>query len=518
MNLLASIDSRTIIKSFVFGLLLFGLGSWAWSTMLADFSGDNAVYWLTANHFSPWGTAVPTAAHFAAKSVFPPLYPLVLALGGGGTSLLAAHVVSAVLLWCGLLAFVRLLGLIGIGWVAALGLMLAVAVSRSVLRESLQLHSEHLYLLLSLLALVFALSAASRRQAIYLCAACVAAAYLTRTSGLALALAMLAFIAVRHRSALPGCLLIIGLPIVAWSLWHHGSASYVNDMMRLYAQVGLAGIIARNVEYLGLAWLACFNEVGLVGHGPILPTLFALAGVGGLLVRLRTAQPDALYVPLYLLMLVLWPYPAEYQRMLYPIFPLILAQGLFFSASWIPQHAHRLQARHSSVLFLALLAAAVLPYAAFALTRFVETPPDAQYAPYTRTLAWYMADPTQAIANVGYQRAVTEALLDIRTANRIEPEGCLLATKTAVVSLYSHRLTLGLPRPDRAGTVDLDRLRHNPCRAVFMTQAVSPSFPYAYFPYEQIRDLLTAVRVYPNPARPDAPAALLGHLPDNAQP
>lgn len=515
MNLLASIDSRAAIEPCVFGLLLVALGTWAWSTVLADFSGDNAVYWLTANHFSPWGAAAPHAAHFAAKSVFPPLYPLVLALSGGGTSLLAAHVVSAVLLWLGLLIFARLLGLMGISTAPALGLVVAVAASRSVLREVLQLHSEHLYLLLSLLALVFALSAASHRKAIYLCAGCVAAAYLTRTSGIALALAMVAFTAMRHRSALPGCLFIIGLPIVAWSLWHHGSASYVSAMMRPYEQAGIADLIARNLEILGSAWLACFNEAGLVGYGPMLPTLFALCGLGGLLVRLDTAQPDALYVPLYLAMLVLWPYPAEYQRMLYPIFPLILAQGMFFVASWLPDHLRGLRPRYSNVLFLALLAAAMLPYAAHALTRFLDTPLDAKYAPYTRTLAWYMADPTQAVLNVGYQRAITEALLDVRVANRVEPDACLLATKTAVVSLYTHRFTLGLPRPGRAGTIDIDRLRRNPCRALFMTQATSPSFPYAYFPFEQTRELLTAVRVYPNPVRPDLPAALLGHLPDN---
>ena len=46
---------------------------WAGSgTLLANFGGDNAIYFLTANHYSPYGVAHPAAAEFAANSIYPP--------------------------------------------------------------------------------------------------------------------------------------------------------------------------------------------------------------------------------------------------------------------------------------------------------------------------------------------------------------------------------------------------------------------------------------------------------------
>lgn len=504
---------RAAASVAVYSLLLVAFASWSWSTVLADFAGDNAVYWLTANHFSPWGTTHPTAAHFAAKSVFPPLFPLVLAITGGGTSLLGAHLVSAGLLWFGLLAFGCLLLRMGFGPLAALGLVVGVASTRTTLYEALQIHSEHLYLALTMLALGFALSASSRRHTLYLCAGCVAAAYLTRTSGVALAVATIIFVALRHRRHLPGFLAIVGLPIIAWSIFHHGSASYVGEMSRLYEQGGFAHMIERNVRFLWIAWHACFGEPGLPAMSPVPPGVFALLGLAGLYVRLRTVEPDALYVVAYLSMLVLWPYPAEYQRMLYPVLPLVLALGLFFAAIWLPARIRPLLPAHACALHFAVLAAAVLPFAGHALMRFQETPADPRFEPYMHTLAWYMADPRQALLNVGYQRAVTEALADIRADDRVAPGDCLLAIKTSVVSLYSQRLARGMPRPDATGTIDRAQFDANRCRFLFMTQATSPTFPYTFFPYEQLKDEFTELRVYANAVNPEMPAALLGHLP-----
>lgn len=509
---------RPAVAVAVYGLLLVGFAGWSWSTQLADFGGDNAVYWLTANHFSPWGTTHPTAAHFAAKSVFPPLFPVLLAMTGGGASLLGAHLVSALLLWFGLLAFGHLLLRMGFGPLAALGLVVGFASTRTTLYEALQIHSEHLYLALTMLALGFALSASSRRNALYLCAGCVAAAYLTRTSGVALAAATIIFVALRHRRHMPGFLAIVGLPIVAWSLFHHGSSSYVGEMIRLYEQGGFTDMLERNVRFLWFAWRACFGEPGLPAMSPLPPAAFALLGLAGLGVRLRTVEPDALYVAAYLSMLVLWPYPAEYQRMLYPILPLVLALGLFFAVIWLPAHIGRVLPAHGCGLFFAVLAAAVLPFAGHALMRFQETPADPGFAPYTRTLAWYMADPRQALLNVGYHRAVTEALLDIRANDRVAHDECVLAIKTSVVSLYSERLARGMPRPDAAGVIDRAQYRANRCRTLFMTQAASPTFPYTFFPYEQLKDELVELRVYANAVNPEIPAALLGRLPSATHP
>jgi hypothetical protein len=52
-----------------------------------DFGGDNAVYLLTAQYFSPYAPRTALAAHIAQGSLFPPLFPLLLALTGSAESL-----------------------------------------------------------------------------------------------------------------------------------------------------------------------------------------------------------------------------------------------------------------------------------------------------------------------------------------------------------------------------------------------------------------------------------------------
>ncbi|MBK6659207.1 MAG: hypothetical protein IPG43_14110 [Proteobacteria bacterium] len=90
--------SRLLLGALSALLMLFTLW-WAGSgTLLADFGGDNAVYFLTANHYSPYGVAHAAAAQFAAQSVYPPLYPWLLAMTGGGTSLAAAHLVTSLVI------------------------------------------------------------------------------------------------------------------------------------------------------------------------------------------------------------------------------------------------------------------------------------------------------------------------------------------------------------------------------------------------------------------------------------
>ena len=76
---------------------------WGWSHVLGDLGGDNAYYLLTARHFSPWSTHSDVATYFATHSQYPPLYPLVLAILGGGESLLVAHLITVT---CLLLTFV----------------------------------------------------------------------------------------------------------------------------------------------------------------------------------------------------------------------------------------------------------------------------------------------------------------------------------------------------------------------------------------------------------------------------
>jgi hypothetical protein len=82
------------LRALAFLVLAVAYLIWGWSSVLGDFGGDNAVYLLTAQYLSPYAPASDLAAQFARGSAFPPLFPLLLALTGGGESLLTAHIVT----------------------------------------------------------------------------------------------------------------------------------------------------------------------------------------------------------------------------------------------------------------------------------------------------------------------------------------------------------------------------------------------------------------------------------------
>ena len=511
MNFSSSDVRRTVVFATFATLACFYL-YWGWSTILADFGGDNAVYWLTANHWSPYGTAVPPAAQFAADSVYPPAYPFVLAAFGGGESLLGAHLVSSVILVLAFVAIYRFFRALGIDWWLTLTLVVLFAGTRITLIEGLQIHSEHLYLLLSYTALLLACRGEDNRTGLYLAAICVAGAYLTRTFGLTLVGSFLAYLACTRRRGLSTCALIIGTPVVLWSALHGGSAHYLSSMAELYGRSGIGGQLASNLDHLWLKWLYCFGEPEQAGFTYYGPAAIALVCVGGTVARARAATCDGLYALAYLALIVIWPYPAEYERLLYPLLPLLFAHGIIAGDIVVRRVLHAENRRAAAILLIVILAATELPFALLAAGRLADRPSDPGFAPYTRSLAWFFTDSGTAIANVGYHRGITEALIDIRNADRVAADECLLAIKPSIVSAYSHRISQGPPAYSAPSAAFERSLEASPCVHLFMMQTASPSFPQPYFPYARLAGRLEVIAAYANPVVDGTPAAILARL------
>ena len=511
MNFLTADFRRTVIAATFVALTCFYL-FWGWSTILADFGGDNAVYWLTANHWSPYGIAVPPAEQFAADSVYPPAYPFVLAAFGGGESLLGAHLVSSVLLVLAFVAIYRFFRTLGIDWRLTLALVVLFAATRITLIEGLQIHSEHLYLVLSYTALLLAKRGENNRTALYLAAICVVAAYLTRSFGLTLVASFLAYLVLTRRRGLSICALIIGAPVVLWSALHGGSTHYLSSMMELYQRSGIGAQLASNLDYLWLKWLYCFGEPEQAGFTYYGPAAIALVCLCGTVARAHTRTFDGLYALAYLALIVIWPYPAEYERLLYPLLPLLFAHGIIAVDIIMQRVPHAVNRYAGAVLLIVILAATELPFALLAASRLADRPSDSGFTPYTRSLPWFFTDAGTAIANVGYHRAVTEALIDIRTAGRVAAHECLLAIKPSIVSAYSHRISHGPPAFTALPEAFDRALATSPCAHLFMMQTASPSFPQPYYPYARLAGRLEVIAAYANPVVDGTPAAILARL------
>ena len=126
------------------------------SAYLSHFGGDNAVYLLTAAAWSPYSLASDFAQHFADTSRYPPAFPFVLAVFGGGESIHLAHRICGVLFSFALGLLWLLLRSYDVDRESRLVLVAAFAFNHTSIHELLSVHSEHLYLPVSIACLYFA--------------------------------------------------------------------------------------------------------------------------------------------------------------------------------------------------------------------------------------------------------------------------------------------------------------------------------------------------------------------------
>jgi len=502
--------SRLLLAGLAALLALFTLW-WAGSgTLLADFGGDNAIYFLTANHYSPYGVAHAAAAEFAARSVYPPLYAWLLALSGGGTSLAAAHQVTALVIiaaGCAVFALARALGM---SRGVATTVLVLCAFARISLLEGLEIHSEHLYLACWASAAVLLAREPPRPRILLLAGLAVGAAYLTRSFGLTLGASLMLWLLIRR----PPRAWLAALPVLAAVLYlalaHGGNARYVHDLVALYQAHGIVARLAVNVAAVPDAWLGVFGVQGQAGFMPALPAVLAAAALIGLLLRLRVLAFDALSVLAYVTLMILWPYPAEYERMCYPLLPF----ALLYAVLGVRALAPRIDARVAAALPLLVCLAAIAPFALLVQSRLAAPPADPALRPYLRSSVWFDPNPAAAFPTLGYQRAITEALFDIKGTGRIPPGDCLLAIKPSVVALYSGLPVDGFPPFEVETEAMRARLAAGRCRYLFMMMGASPSFPQFYYPYARLKPWLDVLEIYPNQLMPKQPAAMLARLRD----
>ena len=482
---------------------------WAGSgTLLADFGGDNAVYFLTASHYSPYGAPHAAAAEFAANSIYPPLYPWLLALTGGGTSLAAAHRVTALIIVLVGFAVYALARALGLSRLEAIAIVVLSALARISLLEGLELHSEHLYLALWLAAATLLADDTPPPRAVALAAIAIGAAYLTRSFGITMVASFGLWLLLRRPPRAWLAALLVVLPVLYLVITHHGNARYAQSFVELYQRLGVLARLVANLRAVLPSWQGVFGELGQPGFLPLLPVAVALLASVGLTTRLRHWRFDSLSVPAYVALMIVWPYPAEYQRMCYPLLPFALIYAVLGMRALAP----RVNARYGAALPLLFGLAAVAPFALLVQSRLVTTPADPLLAPYVRSSPWFEPDPAAAFPTLAYHRAITEALADIGKPGRLPPTACLVSTKPAVAALYSGLLADGYPPFALSDETLRERLASGRCGYLFIMMNASPSFPQYYYPYQRLRPWLDVMAIYPNALKRDQPAALLARL------
>lgn len=293
---------------------------------------DSYVYLAAAEQFGRFGAADRgLLRHIFEAYPFPPLYPLLLGLLGGGamriawTYALGAVTLAAIVMLCRCL-FMQL----GAGRLVAGATALAFALLPITLAVAMGVLSEPLFLAL-LLGAALLLERPSP-GAVGWCGAAliVGLAPLVRTAGVVAVAAFLAAYCLRRawRAAPPASVapLIAVLPIAAWQLTKLLAGFDGYQFAALGGHVSLDQVFI-NVRALAHHLPRAFDDLGRA------PGAWALAGAG--LLALGAALPharrgsfQACFVLAYLPVLLAWPYPDHAARLAWVALPFALGLAL----------------------------------------------------------------------------------------------------------------------------------------------------------------------------------------------
>jgi|GEM_PF-3108384 hypothetical protein len=497
----ASAQGRDAQHTIVMVLLAAGSGSWfawlGWRDNLLGSLSDGAIYVVMANLFSPWhSSANALSVELFRDYPFPPLYPLVLGLlGGGSGDVLISFVITAATLVAATLAIyswnLRILSRQLDALVLTLGFVLLPATMFS----AMNLQSESLYIAVTFSALALI---GGQQKAFTRAAALIGLSVLARTAGVGLVLAALVY-GVRRRPVTrwPWLVFLLLAPGVGWHLTRQavgGSGGYLDSMSG--NSIGTAvsatfGYIMLNAAALPGALFEVFSLHESMYIGLVLAALTSCAAFG-LLTRLRAGELDALYALFYFAIVIVWPYPEHLPRFLLVIMP------MYFAYAWLGCRAlaERVGAREQRwfvlTTFALLLGAITLP-GTFSIANPIIAAEDSS-AKYVRSPMWYTL-PSSDIA-LDRMRRVEQIAESMRgVAEHVPANACVSSAAYAFIPFYGQRKTIAVaPMRMSNGTFNGGL---GQCPYVFMlaaTQAPGSDYP-AMYPYHRIKERMDVIEV-----------------------
>lgn len=404
-------------------LYYFFLG---WNNPSPPFSSDSFSYLTMADHIrSP---VDKSREGYFTDSQFPPLYPLVLAMAGGSENLGMAHLASSLLL--GLSLFIIYFWMVqqGLSPLASTLTTVAIAMSPMMNLYALMIMSENLYLLLSMLAL-FLLGKISRQESnreklvLYAAAVC-SLAMLSRTAGIALVFAcgfMLVLNKVERRYT---AILIMLLPNLLWSVYKKlmfPNANYMNNLtffIEHNSWQNYLNMFWTNCVGYWEAWVKMFTPYANLAITTLL-ILCLLSAIYAISLRIAAKKVDAIYVLLYLAMILVWPYPAEADRFILVIFPLILFYGIEGGLIGLNQFWPKTLPLKRTLVIPIIIVTCILPTFSIKLNKWIA-PIEADFQTYRKSPFWFEIENTQeALASIEH---VHRLIIAVQYLNRYIPK------------------------------------------------------------------------------------------------
>ncbi len=494
--------------------LLLGLataGLFAGWARRANFDGllaDGYIYLLMADALShaPASDALNWRFLFGEYS-FPPLYPLLLAMvNAGADNPLNALMLNAGLLGASFAVLARWYMSLGIAAGPALLLSLCCALLPISFITALDVQSEPLYLVLTLSALYVLQRAPDTANAWWVAGICCGLAVLTRTAGLALlgAFTLSWLRAARRPKSL--ALWCAWLPLLGWQIfrdWHGLAASYLR--YRSLAPQDLwdatRQIVPINLRAIAYAVPRSFDLQGAPHVGIVLALLGVCAGVV-LVQRVRRAECAALYVLLYLGLILCWPHPDHLRRFLFVVLPLMAGYAACAIAAGFSARSSRWSANTALYALPAVLLLLTAP-SLLSLRHELALAVTPELRAVTQSPARYLAPSLDAA--VMRAQAFNPVIRLLQHAQTELPAvACIASAIPEQVMFYARRPGLDLIHALAAPST---LLRQCPYVLMIAFRSFPDSGVPPMFPFAELRgdlEILDLVRV--DPSNQDSPA------------
>lgn len=481
--------TSTILALAALLLVTVLYAAWTPRQGLGQLGRDGPRYMMMAEHYSLRHRADTVVTEMAVSSYLPPLYPLLLSWSGGSDDLARAHLATTACLLLGLLAYCAWMWQAGASVAQAALMALLFATLPSTWDTALLIQSEFLYLLLSLaaLALLAAHGREPRRDLLLAAAATISAAIMCRTVGACLLPALL-LAAWRSpwRLRLVASFIAL-LPALTWKLLHHDEHSYGGVLSAIYGSSPWQALL----QQLGTELPALRR--GLEANFAIGQRLWWLGDALGLLClasllwRALRLRPDAVYLAAGCLVVLLWPYPEEAQRLLWVLLPPALLQPVLLLAELRREPAAAAGPALLNAAIAALLLALLLPSLELRAGRYWDAPFSG--APGARgMISWYGADPLYSHHAVLAENAFSGAIR--RIGDEVPENECVLTTRPDLVDYYAHRRGVRPPLRSVPDPLFATLVRLSGCNYVFGMSYKDSIYPVTLYPLQRLEGKL----------------------------
>jgi hypothetical protein len=422
------------------GVIVLGYVFLSWvvlPTAPAGFAWDDTWYLFMAEWFSGRQEHLPLVFEMMRLRQYPPLLPFLVSMTGDVlTDFSLAMRMNVAFLALSSALVLRWLAKECLPWPVALVGALVVMLNPVALGFISILLSEPLFLLLTTLALMLAVSTGGSSRRWVALGLLAGLAIATRSAGWALAIALLGQCLLDRRyhatlAYLAG--LALGLLFLAYlkaglpdaHTYTQGFLENLADINGDYLAGHLVGIYAGWVSL----WGGAFGAVAVL----------ALV-VPGLVMRLRDRRADAFYIVVSLAMLMAWPFPGQMGRFLWVLLPALLV-----SAGTTMRWAGSARVRAvvpGTVLFFAF--ALTVPNGIARITWQLLAPLDQDLQQLSRMSDWSMASDRET----GMMTLrVSQMLLDDigRIATETTVRECVYSEYPALVAFHANRVSSASP-------------------------------------------------------------------------